>query len=854
MSAPTLSLRLFGTPQILRDGRPLHGKAVQRRRIALLALLAGAPTRTLSRDRLTGFIWPERDTAQARKLLSEALYVIRRELGDDVFDAASGDLVTLSATALTCDLWAFTRALEQGDLAGAAALSDAPFLDGLFLDEAEEFERWLEGERRRIGAERQRALEQLAGAAERDGRWLDAARAWSRLLHDDPLRSRYIMGAAGALAAGGELPAALQELQLFEERLRRELDVSPEPEVAELARRLRAERPPGAPRTSPSATRAATAPLRIAREGEGANESGIAAAAGEIANAVAHDTGIAAGASRDSTPVPLPPVAAARRRAPWLLGLGVLAAVLAAMVWWGSADPPEESPYDEHRLAVLYFRDGSVEGDLGPVADLITEAVIEQLAGSPAFEVIPVSGVRPFRDATVSLDSIARRLRVGSVIDGSVHRAGERLAVRVRLIDSESGAVVASTGLERGLHELFALEDDIARQLANGIRRRLGRDVRITQLRRGSSNVRAWQLVARGNREREDALALSGERRAPDSAAVYRGFLRADSLYEQAQIEDPDWTRPLVERGWTALAAAPGLDEEAQVIALDRALARFQGLSPRRAAAEAEVLEVRGALQWTRLKVQPPPFDPEKLTAIVRDLERAVELEPDRARAWATLGNIHWMRGEMQRAAFAGRRALEADAYIEEAPLIYRLLFAAALYRGAVDSAGSWCTRGHREYPDDWWFTECRLTVMKYDLTGRPDPELAWQLVREVDALDPPVLAAAAGHRYAPVYRRLIAAAVSARAGDTARARDELERQRMAAASDSSLMLDLIPEEITLLLQFGERQTALQRLRWAIERRPLLGGLVANDPILRTLAHEMEPVDGAARGVPSTPR
>jgi tetratricopeptide (TPR) repeat protein len=240
----------------------------------------------------------------------------------------------------------------------------------------------------------------------------------------------------------------------------------------------------------------------------------------------------------------------------------------------------------------------------------------------------------------------------------------------------------------------------------------------------------------------------------------------------------------------------------------------------------------------------PPPFDLSEISAIVADLERAVEREPDRARAWVTLSNIHLMRGEVERAANAGRRALEVDAYIEDAPAIYRNLIASSLYRQQIDSASAWCARGRREIPTDWWFTECALTIMKYDLAGRPDAARAWSLVSRLDSMDPPALAASAGHSYAPVYRRLVAAAVSARAGDTARAMSELARQRAAAASDPELQLDMIPDEITLLLLTGGKQAALERLRWAIERRPLLGGLIAQDPILGPLAREVVPADG----------
>ncbi len=833
----SLSLKLFGAPQVLRDGRALHGKASQKRRLALLAVLACAPARALSRDRLIGLMWPERDAAQARKLLSESLYVIRKEFGDELLDTSSGDVVALAEASVSCDVWEFGEAVACGELERAAALSDAPFLDGMFLDEAEEFERWLDAERSRIARDRQRALERLAGAAEREGRWHDAAQSWLRLLHDEPLSSRFVRAAANALATGGEVPTALQALSTFEERLRRELDVAPEPDVLALMQRLRHDRPAGPAKPAESRTRLPASSLT---------------ASSLTASPQPTEHGADSPSARHDYE---PNIAAApppwRRRATWTAAV-LLTLAMAGGAWWKTRPVPTVALYDARRLAVLYFRDGSAEGDLTPVADLITEAVIQQLAGAPAFEVIPVSGVRKFRDGAVGLDSIARQLRVGSVVDGSVHRVGEQLIVRVRLIDSETEAVVYATSLERGANELFALEDDVARDLAVGIRQRLGREVRLTQLQRASTNVRAWRLIARGNRERDDAVLLMGSRRsATDSATALRGLRRADSLYEQAAIEDPEWVRPAVERGWTALTNARFIQGAGRLQLLDTALAAIAAVSPRHAQS-AEVIELRSSLRWARLKLLPPPFDLGEISAIVADLERAVDQEPDRARAWVTLSNIHLMRGEVERAGNAGSRALDADAYIEDAPMIYRHLIATSLYRQQIDSASAWCARGQRENPTDWWFVECALTIMKYDLAGRPDTARARSIVSRLDSMDPPALAASAGHSYSPVYRRLVAAAVSARAGDTARARSELARQRAAATNDPELQLDMIPEEITLLLLTGRKQDALERLRWALGRRPLLGGLIARDPILGPLAREVLPVDGTrnARSLP----
>jgi DNA-binding SARP family transcriptional activator len=61
-----LLLRLLGGPSLSRDGHELTGPPVQRHRLALLALLATSGSRPQSRDKLVGWLWPERDTEHAR--------------------------------------------------------------------------------------------------------------------------------------------------------------------------------------------------------------------------------------------------------------------------------------------------------------------------------------------------------------------------------------------------------------------------------------------------------------------------------------------------------------------------------------------------------------------------------------------------------------------------------------------------------------------------------------------------------------------------------------------------------------------------------------------------------------------
>src|SRR5690348_5681142 len=175
MSAPIRhQLRLFGTPSLESSGGdPLTGRAAQRHRMALLALLALAPGQRLSRDKLIAYLWPDSEADRARNLLNVSAYTIRKALGDSVLVSTADDL-WIDTSAVAVDVLEFQAAADTGDYARAVTLYRGPLLDGFFVADAPEFEEWVERERKRLSNEFDRALEALGDASERAG---DAARA-----------------------------------------------------------------------------------------------------------------------------------------------------------------------------------------------------------------------------------------------------------------------------------------------------------------------------------------------------------------------------------------------------------------------------------------------------------------------------------------------------------------------------------------------------------------------------------------------------------------------------------------------------------------------------------------------------
>jgi DNA-binding SARP family transcriptional activator len=161
-SSPMFYLKLFGSPSLERDdGAPLTGRAAQRHRVALLALLALAPAQRLSRDKLIAYLWPESDSERGRNLLNVSTYVLRAAMGESAL-LSSGDDLRLNADVIQVDVAEFEAALERADHARVVALYRSRFLDGFFLSEAPEFEQWAERERERLARGYERALEELA--------------------------------------------------------------------------------------------------------------------------------------------------------------------------------------------------------------------------------------------------------------------------------------------------------------------------------------------------------------------------------------------------------------------------------------------------------------------------------------------------------------------------------------------------------------------------------------------------------------------------------------------------------------------------------------------------------------------
>lgn len=138
------ALHTFGALYLEHAGRPAAGSASQKRRLALLAILAASGKQGISRERAALLLWPESDTDSSRHSLAQLLYSLRQALPEGAI-TSSGNL-SLDRELVTSDVRDFDIAIQAGDREAAELLYRGPFLLGFNLSDSSEFEEWASAE------------------------------------------------------------------------------------------------------------------------------------------------------------------------------------------------------------------------------------------------------------------------------------------------------------------------------------------------------------------------------------------------------------------------------------------------------------------------------------------------------------------------------------------------------------------------------------------------------------------------------------------------------------------------------------------------------------------------------------
>jgi eukaryotic-like serine/threonine-protein kinase len=273
-----------------------------------------------------------------------------------------------------------------------------------------------------------------------------------------------------------------------------------------------------------------------------------------------------------------------------------------------------------HSIAVLPFVDMSESKDQEYFADGLSEELIDHLANSPDLKVIARTSSFQFKGKSEDVRSIAEKLGVANLLEGSVRKLGGQMRITAQLIKASDGTHLWSQSYNRSVNDIFQVQDEIAARVTQALDAALHVNAAATADR--PQNVEAYTLLLRGNFffERNKNGDLD----------------RAQRQYQQALVRDPGYVQ-----AWTSLARvytfqgynhelSPGKAESKVLESLRRALA----INPNSAAAHRWLGQTYQAYDWDWENAQ-------------RELERAVSLDPTGVDGWASRENLAYLRAQM---------------------------------------------------------------------------------------------------------------------------------------------------------------------------------------------------------------
>jgi len=302
------------------------------------------------------------------------------------------------------------------------------------------------------------------------------------------------------------------------------------------------------------------------------------------------------------------------------------------------ADVKKLAPVDKHRIAVLPMANISPDPQDEYFAEGMTDELISTISRIHGLRVVARTSSMRYKGSGKSVSEISQELRTGSVLEGTVRKAGNRLRVTAQLVDPESEENLWSETYDRELGDVFNIQSDIARNVAEGLKVQLHASHGPRFLNAPTKNTEAYSIYLKGryfwNRGTVDALRKAlvqfelAVKKDPNFALGYSGLADTYLLLGRSGSDLPKLVYP------------KAIEFAEKAIALDGSIAE----------PHATLAAARQEYEW-------------KWDEAERGFKRAIELNPSYAWAHSGYGLFLGHVGRFEEAIEATRRAQELDPF-----------------------------------------------------------------------------------------------------------------------------------------------------------------------------------------------
>jgi TolB-like protein/Flp pilus assembly protein TadD len=216
-------------------------------------------------------------------------------------------------------------------------------------------------------------------------------------------------------------------------------------------------------------------------------------------------------------------------------------------------------------VAVLYLENLSRAEEDEYFRDGMTEDIITELAKIESLQIFPRAAVVAYRDRPATAPEVGRQLLATHVLCGSLRRSGQRLRVTVQMVESRTGRSVWAERYDREMRDVFDVQEDIARCIAQALRISLSPHEEKTIAHKPTSNLQAYDYFLRGRnytRRQDRDLALEMFEQAlrcdPDFAPAHAGIANVCGMIYYLKDRAPSW----IERAVAEVNRAFELDSQ----------------------------------------------------------------------------------------------------------------------------------------------------------------------------------------------------------------------------------------------------------------------------------------------------